>query len=110
MVTHAVQTRLRDPEVLRNLRQRHLPLAGTATTSLRYSIGNALGMTNILPARTNLHRQGVNRTGGGPLLEPKISEQLMASMREDLGRRVAIGCRVDRTLVTTTDTCGLARC
>ena len=23
-------------------------------------------MTNILPARTNPHRQGVNRTGGGP--------------------------------------------
>jgi hypothetical protein len=42
------------------------PLRATATTSLRNSIGNAFGMLNILPAKTNPHRLGVNRSLGSP--------------------------------------------
>jgi hypothetical protein len=37
---------------------------GKEHTSRRNSTGNAFGMMNILPARTNPHRQGVNRAGG----------------------------------------------
>src|SRR2546423_82451 len=42
------------------------PLRATATTSRRNSMGNGLGMSIILPARTNPHIQGVNRAGGSP--------------------------------------------
>src|SRR6185312_11178115 len=42
------------------------PLRATATTSRRNSMGNAFGMPIILPARTDPHRQGVNRGGGSP--------------------------------------------
>ena len=47
-----MQTRLGDPEILRDLRAGASPLRATATTSRRNSIGNAFGMINILPART----------------------------------------------------------
>lgn len=35
-------------------------------TSARNSAGNGFGTRSILPARTNPHRSGVNRTGGSP--------------------------------------------
>jgi hypothetical protein len=60
------QADLEDPEVLRDLAQRRLGLAGHGD-----DVGTELGRKRlrhrlILPARTNPHRSGVNRTGGSP--------------------------------------------
>jgi hypothetical protein len=63
----AVQARVGDPEVLRNLRQRNLAPPGAATTSRRNSMGERLRHVNILAARRNPHRQGVNEAGGSPV-------------------------------------------
>ena len=56
----AVQTGLGDPEVLRDLRDWRLALPGHRHDVTTELWGERLGMKNILPARTNPHRQGVN--------------------------------------------------
>src|SRR5438045_3485437 len=61
-----MQTRLGDPEILRDLRQRRLPLAShrdNVTTKLQRE---CLGHDDFLPARTNPHTSEVNQTGGRP--------------------------------------------
>ncbi|WP_231513527.1 helix-turn-helix domain-containing protein, partial [Mycobacterium paragordonae] len=52
------------------------PLRATAMTSARNSAGKGFGTILILPARTNPHRSGVNRTGGSPKSNVPVLERL----------------------------------
>src|SRR5205814_6034802 len=71
-----MQTRLGDPEILRDLRQRRLPLAShrdNVTTKLQRE---CLGHDDFLPARTNPHTSEVNQTGGRPQRTARIAQQI----------------------------------
>ena len=65
----AMQTGLGDPEVLRDLGDRRLALAGDRDTSRRNSRGNGLGMMLSFQRGRDPHRPGVNRTRGRPHLQ-----------------------------------------
>ena len=59
---------LRDSEVLRDLGQRGFMLASDRDDIASKLGWVGLGHGDILPAETNLHRSGVNQTGGSPNL------------------------------------------